>query len=324
MEDVLALMKEYVDHHVADMADESFTANMVVAVRELVDVDDDMMFHALCLFPHGRTTYFTKDQEGVQLDALYAQVQFEQRSPEWFAQRKTLITASSAYKVLGSAAKQREWLRDKTEGHVQYGINTASPMHWGVKYEPVASAYYEYVNQVTLGEFGCLVHPTHTFLGASPDGIVTSSKWHGRMLEIKCPFSRELTGIPKREYWIQCQLQMEVCQLDACDFLEVRFEEYEHGDKFTCDGTFLRSAKGEYKGMVLQEFDGSQVSYVYPPFQMPEEEYVKWEEAHVTDHWVTTLYWKIVDVSCVHIRRQPGWVASVLPQLAAMHQTLGL
>ena len=32
------------------------------------------------------------------------------------------------------------------------------------------------------------------------------------MLEIKNPVSREITGIPKEEYWIQMQLQMEMSE----------------------------------------------------------------------------------------------------------------
>ena len=38
-------------------------------------------------------------------------------------------------------------------------------------------------------------------------------------------FGYKLDGIPKKEYWIQMQLQMEVCDLDECDFLETRFIE---------------------------------------------------------------------------------------------------
>jgi hypothetical protein len=42
------------------------------------------------------------------------------------------------------------------------------------------------------------------------------------MLEIKNVVSREITGIPKPEYYVQMQLQMEVCDLEECDFLETK------------------------------------------------------------------------------------------------------
>ena len=46
---------------------------------------------------------------------------------------------------------------------------------------------------------------------------------YGRLVEIKNIVNREITGIPKKEYWVQMQLQMEVTDLDECDFLETRF-----------------------------------------------------------------------------------------------------
>ena len=47
----------------------------------------------------------------------------------------------------------------------------------------------------------------------------------------KNPTTRKLSGTPKKEYWIQMQLQMEVWDLDECDFLETVFKEYETGLK---------------------------------------------------------------------------------------------
>ena len=50
-----------------------------------------------------------------------------------------------------------------------------------------------------------------TFYLASPDGIniKADSPYYGRAVEIKNPVSREITGIPKKDYWIQMQIQME-------------------------------------------------------------------------------------------------------------------
>ena len=62
--------------------------------------------------------------------------------------------------------------------------------------------------------FGCIRHPTINFLAASPDGIDED----GTMIEIKCVYSRKITGIPKKVYYDQMQLQMEVCNLNKCIF----------------------------------------------------------------------------------------------------------
>ena len=63
-----------------------------------------------------------------------------------------------------------------------------------------------------MGEFGCIEHDTYPFLKASPDGIniAPKNKLYGRMLEIKNPTTRKITGTPKKEYWIQMQLQMQL------------------------------------------------------------------------------------------------------------------
>ena len=86
-------------------------------------------------------------------------------------------------------------------------------------------------------------HPKYPYIGASPDGINvdSTSGLYGRMLEIKNPTTREITGIPKEEYWVQMQLQMEVCGLNHCDFLETKFSVYETKEQFDEDGDFYKS-----------------------------------------------------------------------------------
>ncbi len=88
---------------------------------------------------------------------------------------------------------------------------------------------YEDMYKTTVEDFGCLPHDLHSCMGASPDGINVDlkSERYGRMLEIKNIVNRVINGIPKEEYWVQMQWQMEVCNLDECDFLETRFTEYD-------------------------------------------------------------------------------------------------
>jgi hypothetical protein len=61
------------------------------------------------------------------------------------------------------------------------------------------------------------------------------------MLEIKNVVNREINGIPIEEYWIQTQLQMQVCDCDECDFLETSFKEYEDEDAFNISKNIERS-----------------------------------------------------------------------------------
>ena len=60
-------------------------------------------------------------------------------------------------------------------------------MHWGQKYEPLSIMIYEKMYQTKIEDFGCIKHESHSFIGASPDGINIdkTNNRYGRMLEIK-------------------------------------------------------------------------------------------------------------------------------------------
>ena len=196
------------------------------------------------------TTYF----ENTNLDVLQKQIEkltnitvIKQRSPEWYAFRNRIITASSIWKALGSQCQINSIINEKCKSHSDSlqivknhdnenttNINIHSPLHWGVKYEPVSIMIYEKMFNTKITEFGCIEHSKYNFIGASPDGINTDiqSPLYGRMIEIKNIFNREITGIPKKEYWIQTQVQMETCELDECDFIETRIKEFSSEDEF--------------------------------------------------------------------------------------------
>ena len=180
----------------------------------------------------------------------------DQRTETWHKFRYNMITASNAYKAYGSQSKQNELICEKCKPlSLEYTKSryTETPFHWGTKYEPVSVLYYEYLYETTVEDFGCLPHPNYPYIGASPDGINVdpTSGLYGRMLEIKNPTTREISGIPKEEYWVQMQLQMEVCGLNHCDFLETKFSEYESKEAFEEDGDFYKSKDNQYKGVVM-------------------------------------------------------------------------
>ena len=158
----------------------------------------------------------------------------DQRTAEWYQYRHNMITASNIWKVFASESQYNSLIYEKClpfENKNGGGyVNTESALHWGVKYEPVSVMMYELFNNTKIGDFGCIQHPVYKCIGASPDGIVidpTSDRF-GHMIEIKNIVNREITGIPKEEYWIQMQLQLETCDLETCDFIETRFREYEN------------------------------------------------------------------------------------------------
>jgi len=252
----------------------------------------------------------------------------EQRTSEWYKFRHNLITASNAYKAFENETTRNQLIFEKCQPLPIHGdhedlqektsqINIESPFHWGQKYEPVSVMFYEKMFCTTVGDFGCIQHPRFPFLGASPDGINVDPEnaRYGRLLEIKNIVNREIDGIPKKEYWIQMQLQMETCNLDECDFLECRFVEYENEAAFFQDGTFAFAEKEECPKGVIMYFankDGNP-KYIYMPLSIStKEEYEKWEETMMDTYskeytWIRNIYWRLDEYSCVLVLRNKTW-----------------
>jgi putative phage-type endonuclease len=226
----------------------------------------------------------------------------EQRTEEWYIFRQKYLTASSIWKAFGTTCSKNQLIYDKCKPLMieKYkSVSTETAMHWGNKYEPISIKIYENVYETQVCDFGCIPHKTIPYIAASPDGINTleSSERYGRMLEVKNIVNREINGIPKKEYWIQMQVQMEVCNLNECDFLETRFKEYESYEDFindtcipdtdtcitdTCktddDKNFLRTQKGDFKGMIICFIKDGQPLYEYSPISITlKSELYEWE-----------------------------------------------
>jgi YqaJ-like viral recombinase domain len=100
-----------------------------------------------------------------------------------------------------------------------------SAFKWGWRFEPVVRDLYErcFAEGEVFDGLGRIRHPFLPRLAASPDGIITSGPRCGRLVEIKSPITRELNGIIPPDYYCQMQLQAEVCDVNAVDYIEMRF-----------------------------------------------------------------------------------------------------
>ena len=270
-------------------------------------------------------------QSKLEIIAEKDKLQPEQRTQEWFNQRHNLLSASTIWKSIDKQNYKNALIFEKCEPidpdrYKRVSINT--PLHWGQKYEPISQQYYEHKYDAVIEEYGCIPHSTHKFLGASPDGInvkETSSRY-GRMLEIKNIVNREITGIPKKEYWVQTQLQMECCDLEECDFLECRFKEYENEEEFNNDGDFQYTKDNKYKGIMIQYYYNDKPFYEYAPFNCSKEEYEKWEEETMNKNndktWIKNIYWRLEEVSCVLIQRNRLWFNNVVDEMSELWDTI--
>tara|TARA_B100001093_G_C26811787_1_gene1007876 strand:- start:608 stop:2056 length:1449 start_codon:yes stop_codon:yes gene_type:complete len=179
----------------------------------------------------------------------------EQRTLAWFAQRLKLISASEAYKAININAPSG--YKNLILSKLGYSGSRPSgeAINHGVVFEIASQVMYEFRNEIIIKEYGCLPHSKHTFIGASPDGIVCSVKREsnlisqmklGRMLEIKNPSSRSIIILKDYDqkkyrkfistgYYYQIQLQLEVCNLQYCDFLETKITYYDNFNDFKKD-----------------------------------------------------------------------------------------
>jgi len=262
----------------------------------------------------------------------------EQRTAAWYNFRYRYLTASSIWKAFISESTRNQLIYDKCKPlNVEKYSHTSmdSPMHWGHKYEPVSVQLYEILYKTSVSDFGCIPHATLDFLAASPDGINTleSSERYGRMLEIKNIVNREIDGIPKMEYWIQMQLQLEVCNLNECDFLETRFKEYVDEDAYLADSyhddgslNYNKTQEGQQKGMMIQFIVNGQPAYEYAELNMSRIELTTWEaemmNKHQNDMWCKNIYWWLDELSCVLVLRNKFWVKAAVPILTDLWKTI--
>jgi hypothetical protein len=181
--------------------------------------------------------------------------------------------------------------------------------------------FYEKHYNTKVADYGCLVHDKLNYLAASPDGInvCKTSKRYGRMLEIKNIVNREINGKPKMEYWIQMQIQMEVCNLNECDFLETRFIEYPSKEDFDKDGSFTRTNEHDLKGIMIQFTKHDKPFYEYVPLEISEKAFENWQdkimEKHKDSTWIKNIYWKLDEVSCVLVLRNKIWFNFAFPEI---------
>jgi len=268
----------------------------------------------------------------------------KQKSKEWYENRYGMLTASNIHKALGSESQKNSLIYEKckplTMEHSFGNVSTENPMHWGVKYEPITAAIYEHMFSTTLSYYGCIPHAQYPFIGASPDGIVADPQHsrYGHMVEIKNIVNRDITGIPKEEYWVQMQVQLETCDLEYCDFIETRIKEYETAEQYYED------TEHAYKGVVLyfvrkmlvadavQKYtveDGkyNDPHYVYMPLDVPIEETAQWiaDKRHeLRDEYVLykTNYWYLQEISCVIVQRNRDWFQAAVPSFISIWNTI--
>ena len=123
-------------------------------------------------------------------------------NPVWLEQRCGRITASVAHMTLTKARKIRSGQQGNMDTLTCAILGEKSPppdlpaLKYGRHTEPVARDRYVDVmhgqghSSISVRECGLFVHPEHSYMAASPDGVVACECCGGEgLLEIKCPYS---------------------------------------------------------------------------------------------------------------------------------------
>ena len=269
-----------------------------------------------------------------KIESLKKIEQPTQKSKEWYEFRHGLISASNIYKVFGSDSKFNELIYEKCKPvdipiSISGYVNTESPLHWGNKYEPLTVMVYENRYNTKISDFGCIPHPKHSFIGASPDGINDDPKnpLYGRMIEIKNIVNREIDGIPSEAYWTQMQVQMETCDLNECDFVETRFKQYANSFEFWQD--IDQKDRGIILYFIKSDMSPSPPLYKYMPLDIILEEnaineWITNTIREVKSEWILyeTNYWYLDEFSCVLVRRNELWFEAALPKIRETWSTI--
>jgi len=252
----------------------------------------------------------------------------DQRTDAWHTKRGEMLTASEIWKALADAtpAQKHEIILSKLVPKPRIEGPGPRALAWGTRFEPIAKDIYcKYNGGIQIVDTSCIPHPTYSFLGASPDGILITKDVedfrYGQLIEIKCPISRDFdTNTPiKDEYYHQMQLQMECTQISECEFVEFKFKEVNYSE-------WLDSSAA-YKGFFAVFEDGVRVKYrdLEDIRDVP-----TWRSEMLEDpmKW-NIVYWYLEKWQSKSVTHNPIWLSSNLESIKEVwnmvlhHRALG-
>lgn len=145
----------------------------------------------------------------------------KQGSQEWLDARKKLSITGSTVACLNGhnpflTIEQlvRQKVRDRHGEVSEFVGNVAT--QWGNDHESEALLRYESETGNLVSSHGLFTHKDYEWIGYSPDGIVENNI--PSLLEIKCPYSKQIPDLIPAHYMDQIQLGMHVLGLPSTDF----------------------------------------------------------------------------------------------------------
>jgi hypothetical protein len=230
--------------------------------------------------------------------------QVPQRTPAWYLQGKSVLTASEFAVLYGTERAVRNLAIQKVQPPSQNSTNRLAclthemgPFDWGIRFEPLVKMILEERWGAQILEAGRLLHPTDALLAASPDGLILDARDPsrvGRLLEIKCPITREINETIPFDYWCQMQIQMEVTGIDECEYVEVKL------DSITSKRADLSGAIPDGFVWLFQNPTSCEMMYAYTEVQKVANEYQGFD-------LVETIPWRLNKIFTKTVTRDRAW-----------------
>ena len=158
-----------------------------------------------------------------KLDYLYRNYSqlARQGSEAWLTGRLTRFGGSE----IGQVTKSKKSCEKLIINKINKTFKTNIYCWWGKTFEPIAKVYLEEIKKIKIHEYGAVPASNYP-IAYSPDGIFIDPKSKDLvLLEIKCPFLRNITeSTPiKDDYMMQIQTGMHILPCTKSLFIQFKF-----------------------------------------------------------------------------------------------------
>lgn len=257
-------------------------------------------------------TFGNGPSEHVESDAwqwLMTVDQMPQRTADWYTQKINMVTASEISSLWKGPRARINLIAAKCtppevrEKRLAITRAETNPMDWGVRYEPVVKLILEREG-AKIHELGRIQHRTVAGLAASPDGLYVEGPLKGSLVEIKCPISRAIQAEIPFDYWCQMQIQMEVCGVDSCEYVEAKFKEGDASAEAKAD-----AETGLISLLLHTDDESNEMKYVYhndPEYKVgPNEPWI----------CIETYSWTCTSLRRSIVKRDRVWFDKMKPDI---------
>lgn len=146
-----------------------------------------------------------------QAQAIEKETRLQAKCTPWFANREWRLTASKFGDICHMSSRRNV---EKMCNNILYppSLKTRAVIH-GRTHEVDAKRKFTEIYNLRVKECGLIIHPSHHYLAATPDGLVGNT----HILEIKCPYrGREKKIEPGKDFpFIEMQQKQLVLKITA-------------------------------------------------------------------------------------------------------------